>query len=205
MNSDGEKCEEFIRNIFSFNKEISELIATIDGQFKDEGWISATENTIPMVICKSTLEKHNEWYPSEFFRFYKKSDLKILLFVCIILVERADQAFKYDNLNEPIITAGWFDCSDSDEILKIKGKSNEKMRRLSRIHCCSKNQLINGEIEEITTDNIKGEFKKYPLIFKRAFVFAYPLISIRNAADLKQKISEILIKEINKIGEWVKP
>ena len=165
------------RKIF---EQIGTMLSTVDGLMGEAAWDTAN-------ICLSgysaSINLPKQWMPYEIFRFYNKEDSpNLLLFVCVLLDERDEYE---SELGQSLITAGAFHFAE--------GRKYDLQYWWSRFH---------GYMPERTDDGVihyadpKIQWPDENYLFEGVSTFAWPLTSIVNTADLKEKIIEPLLKLI---------
>src|SRR5207245_6025333 len=82
---------------------------TADILMADEGWKTTGSTCISVSY---TLLYPRFWLPRDFFRFYKNNPGHSLTFVSVLL----DDAENESHVEEPLLTAGWFNYGSGREI-----------------------------------------------------------------------------------------
>lgn len=162
-------------------EQVGALLSTVDGLMGEAAWDTA--NTC-LSGSSASINLPKQWMPYETFRFYKKEDSpNLLLFVCVLLDERDDYE---SEIGQSLITAGSFHFGEGDKWEYLE-------YWWSRFH---------GYMPERTDDGVvhhadpKIEWPNESYLFDSVSTFAWPLASIANTSDLKEKIIEPLLQLI---------
>lgn len=120
MTEDGNKVQEFIKEIRRFSEELTLLLRTVEPLMNEERWITATGNTA-YASSSYSLQNAKRWYPFDLFRFYLNPKYPLILaFVSIILEEDKWMGEPKTPINEPLVTAGYF-VFDNKEDTNLNG------------------------------------------------------------------------------------
>ncbi len=170
------------RKIF---EQVGALLSTADGLMGEAAWDTTTNTCLSGSSASINLPK--QWMPYEVFRFYKKEDSpNLLLFVCVLLDERDDYESEF---SQSLITAGSFNYGESEE-----GDKWEYWEYWwSRFHGYMPERTDDGVVHHVDP-KIQWPNESYP--FEGVSTFAWPLASITNTSDLKEKIIEPLLQLI---------
>ena len=120
MIKDGKKILEMMKYNRILCEEISLLFRTTDEQMKEKGW-EAYNNVVTYDMSKKYFEP-KKWFPNYLFRFYIKSEAKhILAYISILLDDDIENEYE-EKMMEPLITAGFFDFGEDNEVTKDNWK-----------------------------------------------------------------------------------
>lgn len=165
------------RKIF---EQVGALLSTADGLMGEAGWDAITNTCLSGSSASINLPK--QWMPYEVFRFYKKEDsANLLLFVCVLLDARDDYE---SELGQSLITAGCFDYGESEV-------GDKWSYWWSRFHGYMPERTDDGVVHHVDPKT-QWPSESYP--FETVSTFAWPLASIENTSDLKEKIIEPLLQ-----------
>jgi len=181
MSGDGKNIVGLMQQLRKLCEQISLLLMTADSLMSDRGW--KAEAAQPFAGLSYTLSSPRFWIPQDFSRFYKNDDLRhILGFVSLVL----DDAESRTNLEEPLLTAGWFDYGPGEEVGKRWQYS------YVRWHLKMPQRSDDGRLLLASSTT----WPKEPLPFLRVSTLGVPLTSIADAEALKSGIIEPLIQGI---------
>ncbi len=180
MSDDGKNMTGMVRELRSLCERIALLLRTADALMRDEGWETISGNAFGGL--QYTLAKPRGWIPQDFFRIYKNNNLEhISPFVSTVLDDWKNE----DNLEEPLLTAGWFDYGP----WKRMGNTFD----YSWFHWHLKMPGRNDEGKLILADA-----KAWPRqSFAHVATLGVPLTSIVDPESLKRTVIEPLIQGIN--------
>lgn len=186
MSEDGKNIIAMLRQLRRLCEQISLLLKTADGLMTEEGWKATPEINYIFAGLSYTLSRPRFWIPQDFFRFYKNDDLRhILAFVSVVL----DDAENEKNLQEPLLTVGWFDYGSGNEV------GNRWQYSYARWHLKMPERNNDGRL-------LSADSKAWPkesLPFTRVSTLGVPLTSIADAEGLKSRIIDPLIRGIKEI------
>jgi len=191
MSTDGKVIFAFIQEIRKFCRQISELLGTADKLVGEEGWECCIGNRCSAHHKYSLIDPHG-WFLGEAFRFYQHQEAPHLLAFIALMLDDHNQ--KHYFLNEPLIAAGWFDYGKENQVVW------KKEYWYSRFHGYMENRKDDGTIHVVDPQKYwsKEENEKYDYKFRTAHTFAVPLVLVTDTDTLKSKITDPLIRELNK-------
>jgi len=185
MNEDGKNMLNLFKELKEVNGKISLLLQDIEAHMKKEGW-EADDSTV-MSDTSASVYSPEKWFPCFLFRFYKNTKRKnILAYVSVLLDD--DIYGHYNIVDEPLITAGYFEYDKSKDI------GEDWIYEYSKWFGYTENHKINGKIKPYK--NWKDDFGKiFKLKYEKVYeqienweCFGLPLTSIANSQDIKTKI-----------------
>ncbi|MDE2321550.1 MAG: hypothetical protein KGL31_06480 [candidate division NC10 bacterium] len=181
MSGDGKNIVSLMQQLRKLCEQISLLLMTADSLMIDRGWRAETAQ--PFAGLSYTLSSPRFWIPQDFSRFYKNNNVQhILGFVSVVL----DDAEGSTSLDEPLLTAGWFDYGPGVEVGKRWQYS------YARWHLKMPQRSDDGRLLPASSTI----WPKEPLPFLQVSTLGVPLTSILDAEALKSKIVEPLIQGI---------
>jgi hypothetical protein len=187
MTEDGKKILEFVKEIRRFSEEIALLLKTADDLMKRSGWVTIKGNTA-YASSSQSLDIPKRWYPYDLFRFYKNQHYtEILICISIILDEDLEEP-PATPINEPLITANYFQYKKGEKIEVNSTKSNFYW---ARVYEQKKDRKDDGTpfIPDDWEDDSPIQSSKH---------FGYSLTSVKNAADVETKIVIPLLDDLPK-------
>jgi len=187
MSEQGVELMKLIVEYHKLNKQISDLLSDSDRIMGEYGWENnesgKSTNVVVFDMSKALYGPH-KWCPNECFRFYKNETEypTLMSFVSILLF---DVNGCYKDFVEPLIVAGWAD--------EKEGWYNW----LIRYHPCMADRRDDGTIYEFTADNTPDTIRGVGGVkFKKLCTLGFPLVSINNSDDLKNKVIQPMIESI---------
>jgi hypothetical protein len=183
----GQQILKGLRETRAFFEQVSLLIRTADDLLRDDGWDNLFGKKCADVT--SDLYRPKKWMPAEIFRFFiapKESHHKdIILFVGVIF----DQEGAWQGFTEPWVTCGLYQCRDDIDTAKFSDW-DWVSSQLEHEHD------PDGKFNCLTFTPDQQE-ESDGVIYQA--VMALPLMSIGSAQDLKEKVVEPLLKEVQKV------
>jgi len=176
MNEKGKSILEVIKYIQQFFSEIAQVMQKVDDLMEKEGWKQLYGNTVTTGVSKDLL-KPEEWLPFMNFRVYGKDNNSNAI---------KGITFYYDpeELEQPIIITGMVEYKDKKTLPNWKD-----YWVLWNLWAEDKNEAkkVDGtHYNEFNTEEMKS--------LRKAKLFAYNLVDIKNEADIKNKLTDELIK-----------
>ncbi len=184
---DGKNIMQVLKYVEQFYKEIAQVIQKIDTLMEESGWKPAYGNTVT-ADGSNSLNEPGKWFSYMNFRIYKQKNnpqlIKAVTFyydwespeqpmVIVGLVEYKDKKmYKWEDIDYFVLQTLWID--DDTETRKMDGT----------IYTNFKGNTVKGD--KYSKDIIKS--------VKRAKLFAYNLMDIRDETDIKNKVTDKLIK-----------
>lgn len=183
MSEDGKNLMAVLQSLRRFCEQVSLLLGTADGLIGEEGWKSETSTLF--AGTSYILSWPRFWIPQYFVRFYKRDDLRhIMAFVAVLL----DDAENKTNLEEPLLTAGWFDYGHGKEVKK------QWDYHYARWHLKMPGRRDDGELQSEDSTTWPNE----SLPFVRVATLGLPLTSVVDTESLKNKVINPLIREMKR-------
>ncbi|MBT9132499.1 MAG: hypothetical protein DDT32_01224 [Syntrophomonadaceae bacterium] len=185
--TDGQQILDGLIQTRKFFEQISLLLRTAEDLLKESGWDNHS-SSMKSSDTTSHLYHPRKWMPKEVSRFFVNEEHKDLLTYVGVLL---DQEGAWRGFNEPWITCGLF------QFLPDKNP-HEKFNSLSWV--------TQHLVDERDPD---GNFYTYEwppeeqegLNLLYDATLALPLVQIRSAEDLKQKIIVPLLEEVRKVPQ----
>jgi hypothetical protein len=186
MNKDGKKILEAVRQMKKIFGDISLLLREVDSIMEREEWLSKTGSTIWSYGSQS-IYNPDRWMPNELFRFYWNKEYPYyLVFVSILLDNDIEE--DYYTIEEPLITAGFFDYGG-----KKIDKNEWKKYWYARWYGYIDKEKRKNDGKPILV-NPKKDWGEDWHPFKSSYCFGLPLTSIKNYSDVENKIVKPLIE-----------
>jgi hypothetical protein len=183
MSEEGKNILNLFKQVRAFCVQVSNLLLTVDEQMGAEGLESY--NNTAIAYSSASIMNPKQWVPDSFFRFYNLKEHKnVLVFVSILADDDVSQQYKL-KLNEPLITAGFFDYGKGKEV-----GDNFDYWYSSWLGYIA-NYIEDGKIYESKSSWKEDEKEDYP--FESWKCFGLPLISINKAQDVSSKITKPLV------------
>ena len=184
MSANGKNIREMISQMKEFYEQISLLLRTVDAHMKKGKWDAINNYAI------GGFSRHIRfplwWQPAEAFRFYlSKASPKRLGFVSVLIDDDRDGRYE---IEEPIVTGGYFDYKSKEE--QNKDNAYFGYSKLFGILCKSKNLKADGQASSFKSSEIPSDLE---VKFENGRIFGVPLVAIMNEKDVKQKITEKLL------------
>lgn len=178
----------FIQEILKLNRQISDLLGTCDSFMSEKHWKTVGTSRI-MDEMSTSLFNPEKWYPNVLVKFYKSNKHPhLLLFISIMLFDRDKE---YNNFTEPLIAAGWFDYGITNNFEGLWDYWH------GRCHGFMDAPKHDGTLHTFTFSSECKKWKKgRGTAFRSASSFAWPLVTITNAEELKNKIIDHLLDNI---------
>lgn len=184
----GKNIVAAFKQLESFFQEVAQLLTTTDSLMKKADW-ELWAGSQAIAEGSSSLNGVHRWLPWCFFRIFKKAGLPhIMAFVSVIVGDPEDKVA----VDEAIITAGWFDHGEGNEI----GKNWDYWH--ARWHMWMPDRNEEGKL---CSSDPRKDWDNPPEGIRVASTFGYPLDEITSAADLEQRIVQRLVQEIDKACE----
>lgn len=188
MSEDGEKILKFVKEIRKLCHNMSLLLMTVDEQMGSKDWEKAGNTAI--ADSSASVDIPERWFPETIFRFYKNTKYpNILVFVSILLDDIEYYAKYPEEIKEPLITAGYFDCGEGEKVEHWE-------YYYAKCYGDTENRIDDGRIYQ-SKENWKEEWGE-TYNFQSYKCFGIPLISITNASDIESKIIKPLVELISK-------
>ncbi len=184
MSEDGANIIQIFHGVERIYSQIALLLNTVDEIMGNEGWKGFKK--VVSYGSSLSLDYPERWFPHILLRFYKhEANPHLLAFVSILLTDDIEEYYEVE-INEPLITAGYFDYGESNEV-----GNNWDYWYAKCFGYYGENPDANGIVYGTKTDweddwNDKFHFQSFKC-------FGLPLISITNATDVETKIVQRLI------------
>jgi len=188
-----------ITQIRTLCKETAALLKTADSLVEKNGWSTIT-GSYTTSGNSSSLDDPIGWVPELLYRYYTNTEEypNKLLYVAVILDNRYDNpAYPTggkDKLEEPILTAGYFDYGDE----KIVNNSVWK-----DVYCkgyfFSDGLSYDGSIVTLKPENMKCFSDKTTdgsLVNRKLKSLALPLIDIKDTAKIEKSVIQPLLTDM---------
>jgi len=196
LTEDGPKILEAIHYVRSLMEQISLLLQTCDNLLGEQGW-ECIHGSTAVWESSASLMNPKHWVPKDAFRLYMRADKSWsgIVFVSVLL---DDVMEGYRSFSEPVITAA---C-----LVNNKATSYDDIRKSGYHYWWSRFYGWDGSdhdghiIDTDMQDTAETETRDIKHLIKRA-TFGYPLVMIKDANDLKEKIVDPLIDLAKKMEE----
>ena len=182
MSEDGKNIIAMIQQLRTFFEQVSLLLATADTLMAKDSWKPAAGSACCAGISYA-LHLPRYWLPQDLFRFYKRDDRKHILTFVSVLLPGVDDA---TNVEEPLLTAGWFDYGAGQEV----GDNWEYS--YARWHLRMPEGTADGKLRSAGSEM----WQKENPIFRRVSTLGRPLTDITNAGELGNAIIDPLLQGI---------
>lgn len=185
MSTDGNKILELFKQTRKVCDQIGLLLRTADELMLKQGF--KTESNGALEGISYSINSSLQWIPTYAFRFYKITDER-LAFISVLVDD--DVVERFYSIDEPYVTAGFLDFGTT----KASLDSNYWLAKYFGYLLKDPQVVANGYAYEFKNDGKDPKVK-----FLKGKVFAEPLVSIKNADDVKNQIvSKLtnLVKEV---------
>ncbi|MBT5306207.1 MAG: hypothetical protein HON76_08905 [Candidatus Scalindua sp.] len=199
MKEESMNISNLITQIRTLCKETAALLKTADSLVEKNGWSTIT-GSYTTSGNSSSLDDPIGWVPELLYRYYTNTEEypNKLLYVAVILDNRYDNpAYPTggkDKLEEPILTAGYFDYGDE----KIVNNSVWK-----DVYCkgyfFSDGLSYDGSIVTLKPENMKCFSDKTTdgsLVNRKLKSLALPLIDIKDTAKIEKSVIQPLLTDM---------
>lgn len=176
MSEKGKNIMGVFRYVNQFFSEIAQVIQKSDDCMEREGWKPLYGNRVTTNVSKDLL-RPKDWMPSMNFRVYTTSGNPNL-------IKGVTFCYNAETMEQPIIILGMVEYKDKKSL-----PSWQDYWILWNLWREDKNEpkKLDGTIyKEFNTEDMK--------LVKKAKLFAYNLVDIKNEADIKNKLTNNLIK-----------
>ena len=186
MSTHGRELLAFIQEIRALSKQLADLLGAADKLMVEEGWERATAQNIAHGSSSQSLDLPKKWFPYEVFRFYRQEEGRVIAFISVLLDHDRKGEYKLD---EPLITAGWFEfLSTAPSVVP-----SDKLW-WARFHGYMKNRRDDGTLMQVSPRQDWGTDYRadwYP--YERAYSLGVPLAEITSAAQLQERVVKPLL------------
>jgi len=176
MDEKGKKIMDVLKYIQQFFSEIAQVIIKIDDSMEKSGWKPEYGTTVTR-DCSHSLDNPEQWLPYWNYRVYlkeKNSNLRKIVSFC----------YDSEHVDQPIIIAG---------LVEVKNKEffREWKDYWSLWHLWIEDKNKSKKYDGTIYSRFDSDYMNH---VKKARLFAYNLIDIKNENDIKNKISDKLIE-----------
>lgn len=188
MSAEGQNIINLFRQARQVCEHVSLLLQTTDEQMKKAGW--KTTNSTSLSDFSYSLFNSRQWIPFVVFRFYFNQKCQNLVgCISVLLTDHFEERYA---IKEPIVTAIRFDYQKGT---KVEVEYEYWYARYFG-YLSQKRQLeANGEVIEF--DNRKLE-EDLQVNFEKGVMFAVPLVSLKNAQDIRSQVTDKLLSLLSK-------
>jgi hypothetical protein len=189
MSTDGQNVLQLFRQAREVCEQVSLLLKNADEFMRKAGW--ETDNSNSLSDFSYSLQNPRQWIPTSVFSFYYNKKFPAnLACISVILCDHFDDRFK---LTEPIVVAYRFDYIAKGE----------------KVHCdyeywyaryfgfLSIHQELEANSQLVKFDNRPLE-QDLSVNFEKGTMFAVPLVSLKNAQDVKKHVADKLLSLLTK-------
>lgn len=182
MNNAGKQIIESTRNFRNYLRDIGQLLSTAGAMLENHGYKNISGNT----ACSggsNSIENPNYWFPRNAFRFLTHKQNDHILIVISVILDDLDSPCV---LEQPIVTAAWFDYGEAF--------GNSWDYNLSRIILELHPDNFEGKMIDILPE-ITRKFNFSPEILSSQ-ALAVPLVAIQSEPDIQNYIITPLIESL---------
>jgi hypothetical protein len=185
MSNDGKNVITTLQQTRRFLGEVAKLLQTADAAMEDRSW--GTDGS-QAVTVSSTVNKAEDWLPEFAFRYYLNEEQEHLLPYIAVLFDYEDEEIKLKSLQEPLLTAGWYDYGTG-------GTFDDYSFYYAVIHVYIREWEADGKWHQSDPRTIFP--KSWPRgTAVRCRSLALPLMSFASAEDLTRRVVEPLLEDI---------
>jgi hypothetical protein len=184
MSDDGENILSIFRQARQVCEQVSLLLRTADEQMKKADW--KNDNSTALSDLSYSINNPRQWIPTAVYSFYCNQKYPhYLACVSIMLSDQSDERYK---IKEPIVTALIFDYGMAGE--KFDWHYDYWYARYFGYLSKIKHLESNGQLIEFDNKKLEPDLS---VRFEKGTMFAIPLVSLRNAQDVKSQITDKLL------------
>jgi len=179
MSAEGNIITELFKQTRKACDQIGLLLRTADELMLKKGFKSEGNGALEGISY--SINSPLQWVPTYAFRFYKISEKRIA-FISVLVDD--DVVERYYTVNEPYVTAGFLDFGKLDANLN----GNYWLAKYFGYLLKDPQVAADGNAHPFKNDGKDPKLK-----FQDGQVFAVPLVSIKNADDVKNEIVSKLV------------
>ncbi len=187
MSNNGKNILDLFQQTRKIFEQVALLLRTQEVQMEKKNW--KTDRGTAISDMSYHIKYPSWWIPIVAFRFYlNKTNPNKLAFVSVLLDNHWGDEY---TIQEPLITAGFLDFGKE----KADGNLDYSYARIYGYLSNKHNLEPNSESFSFDMSMLPPSFKGD---FKSGKVFALPLVSIENDKDIRSKITDKLLKLVEK-------
>ena len=186
ISNDGENVITTLQQTRRFLGEVAKLLQTADAAMEDRSWSTLGSQA---VTTSSTVNNADEWLPQFAFRYYENEEQRHLLPFIGVLFDYYDEEIKLKRLQEPLLTAGWYDYGPG-------GEREDYILWNAVIHVYVAGWKADGKWHQSDPRKIFPKSWSPTRTAVRCQSLALPLMSFASAEDLTQRVVEPLLEDI---------
>jgi hypothetical protein len=158
----------------------------VDKLMAEESWERATAQNIAHGSSSQSLDLPRKWFPYEVFRFYRQEEGHVIAFISVLLDDDRKGDYKLD---EPLITAGWFEFPSVAPSVVPSDKL-----WWARFHGYMKNRRDDGTLMQVSPRrDWVADYREDWYPFERACSIGMPLAEITSTAQLQERVTKPLL------------
>jgi hypothetical protein len=185
ISNDGENVITTLQQTRRFLGEVAKLLQTADAAMENGSWSTCESKA---VRPSTTINTADEWLPEFAFRYYENEEQKHLLPFIAVLFDYEDEEIKLKRLQEPLLTAGWYDYGAGGEV-------DDCPWHYAVVHVYNREWEADGKWRQSDPRTIFP--KSWPRgTAVRCRSLALPLMSFASAEDLTQRVVKPLLEDI---------